>query len=356
MLKFIFNIVIVSYILSLISCNKQNIKMDYNSISIDIDNSKKIDLRDISLVKLLPLEITESSLLEEIQEVEILDNKILVYTNNKLIAFDQNGKFIFDINRKGNGPGEYSRITSFFVLQKKIYLFDDISQKLLVYDANGKYISTINRGHKDQVSVIYPVNESQYIAKNRFQGKNKLIPSFSLLDNKLIKIKEVENKVLKSAEIDFDHFCSFNNNILYWEFLNDTIYSFDEQNLIIPKYVVDFNNYSIPANEKKGKETNQIIEYLQTSNIPKIATGIKYINEDSVFIRFVFVQKEGIVNYAKYNKKSKIAKVFQITDSQSKLKAQLFMAFIDGKIIMSFNNINEQDNPKLAFIDDEKLL
>jgi len=343
-------------VLCLISCNKQKGKSDFVSISIDIDNSKKIDLRDSSIVRLLPLEITDSSLLGEIQSVEILENKILVYSNSSVITFDQNGKFVFDINRKGQGPGEYSRITSFFVNQKKIFLFDDISQKLLVYDDSGKFISAINRGHKDEVSVIYPVNESNYIAKNRFQGENNIIPSFSLLNKQLKKIKEIKNRVLKSGEVEFDHFYSFNNNILYWEFLNDTIYSFNEKNLIIPKYVVDFNNYSIPAYEKLGKDTKQIVEYLQTTNKTKIATGIKYIHEDSIFIRFVFVQKEGIVNYVKYNKNSKTAKVFNISDSQHKLRPQLFMAFKDGKIIMSFQNLNQEENPILVFINDENLL
>lgn len=347
-------IILLAIFVSFFSCDNQNKNVEIELISVDIDKSQKIDLRDSVIVNMLSLEMTDSSLLEEIQSVELLDDKILVYNSNRVVAFNEKGEFIYDIYRKGQGPGEYARTTSFFVRNGKIFLFDDISQKLLSYDSNGNFLSVVNRGRENEISVLRPVNDSIFIAKNRYQGKNIKTLSFCLLNKQLNKLRDIENKTLKSGEIDFDHFYSYNDRVLYWEFLNDTIYTFSG-NLIEPKYVVDFMDYSIPVEEKQGKENNQIIEYLQSTDNPKIATGIKYLHEDSHFLRFVFIQKESIVNLVKYNKLDKTTKVFQLFDSQYKLRPQLFMAFQNGKIIMAFHNLEEQNNPDLIFIDDEHL-
>ena len=348
---FFYKLVILCGFIALTSCDIFENKNNIESIIIDFTSFDEIDIRDSSKVKIVELEATDASLLSEIKDVEYLKDKILVYSADMVVAFDLKGKFLYDIDRRGNGPGEYVRTTSFYIRKDTIFLYDDVSKQMLAYDENGNFLKSIRT--EEEIAFVYPLENQGFVAKNKYRGNNNHTPSICLLDNQLKKIKDIENRYLSSGNSGFDNFYPFKDEILYWEFLNDTIFSIIQQNRVEPKYFVDFQEYQIPRSITSTGDENKILEYITNSDNPKIATSIKYIQEDDQYLRFIFVQKEAILNYTIYDKQSKQSKIFRIIDSQDELRPLLFMKYKDGNIIMSAINLNGfDDNPLLLFIND----
>lgn len=95
----------------------------------------------------IPLETKKSSLIGEINQIEISTKYIFVYTNrpSKMLQFDRKGKFIRQIGANGRGPGEYIGVMGFCIDQKneKIFISNKDAYALLEYNFNGEYIRTI---------------------------------------------------------------------------------------------------------------------------------------------------------------------------------------------------------------------
>jgi hypothetical protein len=324
---------------------------EIQSIVIDFDNIKNIDISDNSKVRTIALETTDFSLLYEIQSIEFLDDKILVYNRDNVVAFGKNGKFLFNVGQKGQGPGEYQNISCFFVKEKNICLFDIATQKILTYNAGGQFLYSKSIQQKEGISIIYPIDNQKYISINRYKGGNTNTPSISFLNSRYEKIQDIDNAYLGSNDFDQNSFYSFQGEVLYWKFLNDTIFSIVRQKKVIPKYLVDFQKYAIPQPIRRTNDTEGLIEYINSTENPNLATLIRYIQEDSLYIRFSFIQKEALINYSRFNKITKNVETCHIIDSNHKLSPNYFMLHKDSSIIISASYIDdEESNPSLVFV------
>lgn len=70
---------------------------------------KRIDIHEIADVEYIPLETTDSSMLQVDVSISITDNCIMVsdILQHILVFFDRKGKYLHTVNRYGRGPGEY---------------------------------------------------------------------------------------------------------------------------------------------------------------------------------------------------------------------------------------------------------
>jgi hypothetical protein len=339
----------------LFSCTEKDVPNNAEKISIDFNNIQSIDLSDTDKIKIIPLQTTDVALLSLIQSVDIVDDRIIVFDGNNVFVFDEKGKYLHKIGRVGHGPGEYQDITNIFIEDQNICLFDFGAQKVLIYDKNGQYISSQALDRNNSVTVIYPVDRHEYIAKNSYRGNNNKVSSLSFWDSTFNKIRDINGLYLSSGSFDANYLYSYEHNILYWEFLNDTIFSI-QNNKIIPKYVVDFSKYAIPKSIKRTNDAQKIIEYANQSSI-NVATLVKFVQTDSSYVRFAFLQKENTVNsinYVRFDTNAQNAKTRRIIDSSKRYNINYFFLFHNGNIIVSLSDTeNEEDNPSLAFIKED---
>lgn len=105
---------------------------------------------------------------------------------------------------------------------------------------------------------------------------------------------------------------------------------------------------------KNTNNTEKIIEYINNSDNQHIASLIRYVQEDSLYIRFGFLQKEGIIKYSRFNKITKEIKTCRIVDSLHKLSPNFFLLYKDDNLIISTNYIvdDEELNPLLIFVNE----
>lgn len=321
------------------------------SIMIDFGKIKRIDISDRNMVTEVPLEVTDNSLLTHIEQIEIKGDKIFVYDAHRVIAFDVKGMFLYQINHKGTGPGEYTNINSFFFDGDNICLFDDNLGTLFTYDKNNVFLASEKT--TELMSSLYPIDNGKFVGKKKYRGDNLHVASLAVLNKDLSLSFDVDNRHLTSGIGTFDYCSTYDNRTLYWEFLNDTIYSLQDKS-IMPLYYVDFNKYKIPIAAKKDKNVTDIIEYINSTG-DKLATGVRYVQEDSSNIRFIF-SLDGNINYVRYNKQTKETLSYELFDSTNSFSLEYFMKYDNGKIILSaYLSSDMEDNPRLLFINEESL-
>ena len=100
-------ILYILFIVSVLSCSSVAEKEEA-TVSIDLDN---ISTR----MEIIPLETNDSSLISSVSKIVHRNNRyyILDKEMDRIVAFDDQGKFLNLINKKGNGPGEYTGLSDF---------------------------------------------------------------------------------------------------------------------------------------------------------------------------------------------------------------------------------------------------
>lgn len=355
-MKYFFYFMIVFFTVWITSCKKKDKYIslsNYESIFVNPEEAKIIDISDTSKYNIseIVLEFTDRSMLTYIEQLEFMKNKLFIYDKHRVIVFNSEGSFLYNIGEKGGGPGEYTNINSFFLNGDSVYIYDNNIQKLFIYEQNGNFIGS--KRTDENIASVCPVNDQQFIGRKKYQGDRVKVPILTLLDRDLNLIYNVENKFLTSGISVFDFCYSYNNEILYWEFLNDTIYSIKDT-YVNPHYYIDFQKFKIPTIERQNKDISQIIEYLNSSNL-KHAVGVRYVQQDRSNLRFIYSFNERI-NYVNYNKETKETLQYEFYDSKNILNFQYFMKYKEGNIILvAYDLNNEEINPKLLLINESKM-
>lgn len=229
-----------------------------------------------SKVEIVPLEITDESLIGDVYKLKVTDSDIWIkqYSDEHLFRFSHSGKYLNKVGIIGQGPQEYIRMSEFFIdnNQKEVYIVTTTCG-VKVYDFEGKFkrIATKLLSHE-----IFAAPYIQYILFNNnfFISQNigveyAQIPkdslwSFALVDSSYQKKKIFKNPAHVGKEeqivknrIRHDKFVNYwleamTNIDTYGNELTlkypdtDTIYQYDEiKEELHPLY-------SIFTNEEKG--------------------------------------------------------------------------------------------------------
>lgn len=140
------NILLIIFIL--VSCArnvpKESVHKSLQSISIkegEISNISKDDV--IKAIHFVPLETTDSCLIDVVEKIDVFEEKIYVLDKKEnLYVFDINGRFIKGIGQKGPGPDEYIGAHDFYIHPEKRYisLLCYSNRTAVRYNLNGDYL------------------------------------------------------------------------------------------------------------------------------------------------------------------------------------------------------------------------
>lgn len=124
-----------------ISCNKSiQTTGTLEVIPVQVENATELD---ISQARLIPLETNESSLLYDINSLDILNGNYIIQSRKKVLIFDSIGNFLHKVGSIGQGPKEYTSLSSFFIKDSELYFHDSNIQKIRVYNPQGDYLRSI---------------------------------------------------------------------------------------------------------------------------------------------------------------------------------------------------------------------
>ncbi len=346
----------------LYSCTKSKPSSGFTAeIAVDVEKCLELPL---SRGKIIPLETSDSSLLYDIVSIDQTGDKYFIRSRNDILAFGTNGDYLYKISGTGQSGEEYTSLSSFFVKDNELYVYDRNQLKVLVFSPSGRLLRTEKlikeTEERNMPAIIYPLGKDRYIAKNIFNGTpGYKTAALSLLDDKFSLIEEVKGRFLQTGFNIFD-FVTYNeesNLISYWEPLNDTIYTVGKDNTIQPKYIVNFGKYSIPAEERISKDVYDLIDYTNKPENKNIASLVRYVYEEEEYVYFVFIQGTSAMP-ALYNKETQHTTVYTLPAdaTNGKYRIASFLKIDNDKVIMVLDDReNIENNQSLFIIDKEEL-
>ena len=255
-------------------------------------------------LEIVPLEMTDQSMLGEIRRIQVTEHDIWIHDFNKfyIYRFSRTGKFLNRIGSIGQAPGEYVNFSTFLVdeYKKEVYIISN-NNGILVYNFKGEFKKKIV--DQQTINNLFSSVYSQYILYNGnfFAAQNialyKLIDkdslwSFVSLDDNFQKKKLFKNPVhVGKEEQIIANRANMDRMVNYWmEYLTsvdtyndqltlkypdtDTIYYYDDaMNELLPQYAIfvdeekgDYEATHLWFKDRKAFDYFSIFSYYPTKD------------------------------------------------------------------------------------------
>lgn len=175
MIKYL--LLLVAFVASLTSCSEKKVPagdLPVINLSDNVEEVTSLPLSDAAAqVEIVPLELTDSSLIAEVSNVQVTEHDIWVKSSKSqsVFRFSREGKFLNKVGRVGQGPGEYSYLGGFMVDEdrQEVYL-TTVSNGVYAYDFNGAFkwtiasTQTINTHFKRGLGIGYTRFQGHFLA------------------------------------------------------------------------------------------------------------------------------------------------------------------------------------------------
>ncbi|MDP3446172.1 MAG: 6-bladed beta-propeller [Ignavibacteria bacterium] len=247
-----------------LSCNEKAKKENLKSNSFYtipfaeiVKNKREVKLSEFATdVKFIQFENNSKALIGRVKEIQLTKDYIFVNSGkNPVIQFSRNGKYIRHIGTTGRGPGEYDicRALSIDEQNERIYIQSNATQSMLIFNFDGKFINAIkypaierlyNVWSRDSLLLSFaePMegNEPYVFIEHNEQGDTlQTVPNHIFWNNK----DKYYNIIFFTG---LNCFYRFENQLHMKGWYNDTVYSYDENNKIVPKFFIDLKEHKIP--------------------------------------------------------------------------------------------------------------
>lgn len=344
---------IFTFCLVIALCSNQTENRQAVEISIDFDNLKKIDL---SNGREINLEFTDNSIIKRVDEFKVYDEThYLVRSGRDLLLFEADGGFRNRIGRIGNGPMEFTHFNSFFIKKDTVHIFDAMAKKMVLYDLNDNfldYVSLSDTYTDIKPNYIYPISNDKFVSKNTYGGENNPIFSYSILDKNYKVISHIKNRYLKDGITSLNNFFADDHSVLFWELLNDTIFSVTDDSNYDPKYFINFNKKSLPQ-RIKNLDLYDAIEFTKKpENRKKYASLIRCVYEDVDYLRFIFIYDEDVY-YVKSDKNNDTTQTYKLSYNDRQVEPIIY--FKNNRLVIPVNSYEGEANPTLVILDESLL-
>ena len=228
-----------------LSCSKKEIELPViNPTNLLKDELKLTDFAD----EVTYLQLDNSIMLPDIKDIKKTESGYLIITLDQLFCFGNNGKFKNKIGDNGNGPQEYSRIYDFTFDPdtKLIYLLDYKKVHVLTFEGEYKY-SFKTPEELSFIRIQYFNHQLIFPKGFSFDGLSNEWYATDLNGKVLFKKNNSISTTNISVDYNINPVFNCNNNIYYWNQLNDTIFSIGEK--VEPTYIFSGGKFRINNND-----------------------------------------------------------------------------------------------------------
>lgn len=237
-----------------IRANSSFYTIDFPAI---LENKREVPVSEIAEnITYVPLESTGESALGRIQDVKLTRDYIFIHAfGTPLLAqFDKEGNFLRYIGKIGKGPEEYDLIRQFSVDEKTgfIYIQPNWIRNIQVYSFTGKFVKTIKL-NRDERAIVWCRDSSFMCYSEPLIGNEEYV--FKEINSAGEIIQTVKNYYPwkdpppfgRSMSYRGQHFFyNLGNRLHFKGVYNNTVYTYNQNSKIIPKFSVDLGKYKLP--------------------------------------------------------------------------------------------------------------
>jgi len=258
-----------------LSCKEKTTKETSSFYTIPfaeiVKNKREVKLSEFATsVELIQFENIPDAMLGNIENIEFTKDYIFVkFWMHPVLQFSRKGKFIRDIGKKGKGPGEYNACMKMSIDEKneRIYI-QTIELNMMVFNFDGEYLKTIKFPAlesmmnfwiwgRDSILVSYfePFfgNEPSVFIEHDERGDTLQTIANHIFFNE----DEQANRPHISPFEDQNFSYRFDNKLHMKGYYNDTVYTYNENNKIIPKFLIDLGKHKLPADLTYERKWNR---------------------------------------------------------------------------------------------------
>lgn len=310
--------------------------------------------------KIIKLETSSSCLISVIQQIRMTESFIFILDLEHLYSFTREGKFVAQIGRKGEGPGEYIVLNTFYIDEnkKQVVIIDDYKNKLLNYDFSGNYISSVSIPPKafQSCSNVQPTSDNKLLCFHMMDMYDTKAYSLFDLDKKTVSGQyfsyqpiSVENYMLAFS---WHPMAKADDEIDIIMPLCDTIYAYTPlSSSFHPKYIIETPKEMAPKNRinKKAASYNEELSRLSDEGF---FTGFKGIFETDTKV-LLGCNYEAMMGYFLFDKVSKTGNyhIYTWDDNTETLPfldptyayENKFVSYVSTETLLSFKNIQDKD-------------
>ena len=303
-----FILIVLSILMGCGNIDKKS-SQDVPHIHVDVNTAEKhMDMSeylDTSYFKAIPLETTAECLVgKDIMNVWYRNGRIYVWEEQteSVFMFDENGKFIDKIADKGEGPNEYLKIGNVTLSDSLICIFDTYSRKVLYYDLDCNFIKRVSTQYVNQNiitaaysfmlgdRIYFGIHFREDFRTDMYGAPYKCVSMDLDLNKESVKrFLPYDYSCPTESESHFhvyeQYYATLNDKVRFMISNLDTIFV-ATQDTIVPEYVLDFGEQSVPV--RLYKTTYHEAKY--NDEFDNYVTGIQHMldTEDYIILQFKY--------------------------------------------------------------------
>lgn len=344
-----FNSLFVAVVLLLYGCSR-NIQTETQTIEVDLSASHIVDLENNPPLKGAMAILQEP--LGLIQDFYFVDSVYIIRSGGKMYRFDVRGSFLGGISSQGRGSNEYLSIDDSWIEEDKVFMWDINNKQVLKYSLLDGEISTTalspDAGTNPFASLI-PMKSGGYVGEMIFQGTADSPPELALYNDDFLFMSRIGDMKRNSGLTLGRTLSQYEDEVLYWRKLENTIYTIDNQGNIRPKWLVDFIGHNVPE-PQEGEDDYDRLDLIN-SKPTFYATLLSDVIESDNGLLFTYVHN-GYKYLACYDKRKKRIDTFAFQTSAADVKADIFITSPDNICVY----VPEDDHSTIYRIDLPALL
>jgi hypothetical protein len=224
-----------------------------------MNKKREVKLSEIAnSVEYVPLETTQNSILGTISEAKFTKDCIFIAQGRgqPIVQFDRSGKFIRTIGSIGRGPKEYvvMRCLNVDDGNKVIYVLSSYNGNVQAYSFDGDFIKTI-RFPQSYGDIVW-ARDSLFICYYEPKtGTEKFVFEERNSNNELLQT--VKNQFFWQHNLKYTFaniysgrkiFYRLNSKLHFKGWYNDTVFTYNGKNEIIPKFFINLKDLKLPDN------------------------------------------------------------------------------------------------------------
>ncbi len=328
---------------------------------INFGELKKVKNSILNIDQIIRLKLSDSTVLGTINQVEVFNDKIYLLDDNYLYEFSFDGKFLRKLNRKGNGPGEFIMLHSFFIDHENgnLYLYDPIGGRLLSYGIQQfNFIQNIELPYLSPFSFIKDSKSDLFIYYYSIRPYDDL-HTHLVMSNKEGIVKSHLLNGEKSGHLmhgDPRNIYSINGIVRLYPNFSNKIYELNNDSLFT-RYSLDFGPHSFPSAEffMSFDDERPLMKELIVGDSNWIRLMYVYETQKYLTVKY-YINREFYVAY--WDKESNKKLHFKASDLDDDLRIggnfPLPIGTYNDKIIGLLNpytmDINQIEKPDLLYL------